>query len=221
MIDIAGLTMTYESAGRTCVDALREINLKIEPGEFVAITGPSGSGKTTLLFAIAGMITPSSGHVSVQGTKVSALGGSGRAAFRAGRLGFVYQMFYLVPYLTALENVCVATLAQGRPSSVSRQRAAEELERMGLAERIHHLPGELSGGEQQRVSIARALVNGPAVLLADEPTGNLDAARAEEIMGILERENSERKQTILMATHNMRIAERASRQIHLDGGKLA
>ncbi len=220
MIDIAGLTMTYDSAGRTHVDALADIDLKIEPGEFAAITGPSGSGKTTLLFAIAGMITPSSGHVSVEGTNVSALGGSRRAAFRAQRLGFVYQMFYLVPYLTALENVCVATLAQGKASAASRQSATGELTRMGLADRLHHLPGELSGGEHQRVSIARALVNNPAVLLADEPTGNLDAARADEIMDILERENTERQQTILLATHNMKVAERASRQIHLEDGRL-
>jgi putative ABC transport system ATP-binding protein len=220
MINIAALTKTYDAAGRTHVNALSDITVKIEPGEFVALTGPSGSGKTTLLFAIAGMITPTSGSVNVEDVTVSGLSGSRRARFRAQRLGFVYQMFYLVPYLTALENVCVATLAQGRPASASRQIAAEELVRVGLGDRMKHLPGELSGGEQQRVSIARALVNSPSVLLADEPTGNLDAARAEEIMNILERENTERRQTILLATHNMKVAARASRLIKLDDGKL-
>jgi ABC-type lipoprotein export system ATPase subunit len=220
MIEIAGLGKTYDIAGRTHVNALADVNVRIAPGEFVALTGPSGSGKTTLLFAIAGMITPTAGRVSVEGVAVSQLGGSRRARFRAQRLGFVYQMFYLVPYLTALENVCVATLARGRPNSDSRRAAADELARVGLAGRANHLPGELSGGEQQRVSLARALVNSPAVLLADEPTGNLDAARADEIMDILGRENSERGQTIVLATHNMKIAERASRQIQLEDGKL-
>ncbi len=220
MITIAGLTKTYASAGRTHVDALKEIDLHVDDGEFLALTGPSGSGKTTLLFSMAGMITPTKGSVTVAGREVSALSGPARAAFRARHMGFVFQMFYLVPYLTALENVCVAALAQGRTGAAARAAAKEALERVGLAGRTSHLPGELSGGEQQRVSLARALVNNPAVLLADEPTGNLDAARADEIMDLIGRENSERGQTIVMATHNMKIAERASRGITLEDGRL-
>jgi ABC-type lipoprotein export system ATPase subunit len=220
MIQIAGLTKTYDASGRTHVDALKDIALTVEEGEFVALTGPSGSGKTTLLFSIAGMITPTAGEVRVEDVKVSALGGPARAAFRAERLGFVFQMFHLVPYLTALENVCVATLAQGRSGAEARTAAEEVLGRVGLGERMQHLPGELSGGEQQRVSLARALVNRPAVLLADEPTGNLDAERAGEIMDLLEQENRERGQTIVLATHNMKVAERASRRLQLENGRL-
>ncbi|MHC4916242.1 MAG: ABC transporter ATP-binding protein [Planctomycetota bacterium] len=220
MITVDGLTKTYAATGRTHVDALKDVSVAVEKGEFLALTGPSGSGKTTLLFSIAGMITPTQGSVQVDGVDVSALGGPARAAFRAEKMGFVFQMFYLVPYLTALENVCVGALAQGWSGAAARAAAEEVLGRVGLAERTRHLPGELSGGEQQRVSLARALVNGPAVLLADEPTGNLDAARAEEIMDLLERENRERGQTIVMATHNMKVAERASRRLNLENGHL-
>ncbi len=220
MIEIAGLTKVFEAAGGDRVAALKDVTLNIAAGEFVALTGPSGSGKTTLLFAIAGMVTPTEGSVEVAGLEVSALSGAQRARFRAKSLGFVYQMFYLVPYLTALENVCVAGMAQGRSAADSRRDAREILERVGLAGRADHLPGELSGGEQQRASLARALAGGPAVLLADEPTGNLDGARAEEIMELLTQENRERGQTIVMATHNMKVAERASRRFALDDGRL-
>ena len=221
MIEVAGLTKVYQAAGRTHVRALEDVSLKVERGEFVALTGPSGSGKTTLLFAVAGMVTPTEGSVTVRGVEVSGLDGAARAAFRAESLGFVFQMFHLVPYLTALENVCVAGLARGRGSLEARQAARDILGRVGLGERTSHLPGELSGGEQQRVSLARALVNGPAVLLADEPTGNLDGERAEEIMRLLVGENRERGQTIVMATHNMKVAEQATRRLRLEDGRPA
>ena len=220
MIEVAGLTKVYQASGRTHVHALEDVSLRIETGEFAALTGPSGSGKTTLLFAIAGMVTLTKGTVKVAGLEISALSGAQRARFRAESLGFVYQMFYLVPYLTALENVCVAGMAQGRGGAESRRAAREMLDRVGLAGRADHLPGELSGGEQQRASLARALAGGPAVLLADEPTGNLDGARAEEIMELLAQENRERGQTIVMATHNMKVAERAARRFALDDGRL-
>ena len=158
--------------------------------------------------------------MKVNGLEVSALSGAARSRFRAEKLGFVFQMFYLVPYLTALENVCVARTARGQGGSEARDAAAAALDRVGLAERMNHLPGELSGGEQQRVSLARALVNEPAVLLADEPTGNLDGQRSDEIMEFLARENQQRGQTIVLATHDMRVAERAGLRFRMDSGKL-
>jgi ABC-type lipoprotein export system ATPase subunit len=220
MIKISGLTKTYAEGGRTSVDALLDVDLEIKAGEFVALTGPSGSGKTTLLFAIAGMITPSKGSVVVGERNLTTMSGAQRANFRANDLGFIFQMFHLIPYLTAHENVCVGALAQGVTGNQGRLLASNALERVGLQDRLKHLPGELSGGEQQRVSTARALVNSPAVLLADEPTGNLDSSRAQEIIDILKRENSQRNQTIIMATHNMEIAAQASRTISLLDGQV-
>ena len=219
MIRLAHLTKIYDSPGKTQVRALEDISLCAAKGEFLALTGPSGSGKTTLLFSIAGMITPTSGTVTVAGQEITKLDSSQRSDFRAGNVGFVFQMFYLVPYLTALENVRAAGMARSDTGDDFRKRAEEFLARLGLEERMSHLPSELSAGEQQRVSLARALVNQPAVLLADEPTGNLDGPRAEEIMKLLAEENK-RGQTIVLATHSGQVAGRASRQVRLERGRL-
>ena len=219
MIAIQGLTKVFRAASGDQVRALDGIELQIKTGEFAALTGPSGSGKTTLLFAIGGLVTPTAGGVSVGGAEVSAMSASARARWRAKSLGFVFQTFYLVPYLSAVENVCLARLALGEGGAAARKSAEAILARLGLAERFGHRPGELSAGEQQRVSLARALANAPAVLLADEPTGNLDGPRAEEILALLAEENR-RGQTIVLATHNEAVAARASRRIKLDRGKL-
>lgn len=219
MISVQGLSKVFRAASGDEVRALDGISLEIKPGEFAALTGPSGSGKTTLLFALAGLVTPTAGTVSVAGAEVSRLSAPARAAWRAKSLGFVFQTFYLAPYLSAVENVCVARLALGEGGRGARGAAEAILGRLGLAERLNHRPGELSAGEQQRVSLARALANSPAVLLADEPTGNLDGPRAEEILGLLAEENR-RGQTIVLATHSEAVAARASRRVKLDRGKL-
>jgi putative ABC transport system ATP-binding protein len=219
VISIKALTKVFRARSGAEVRALDGIDLEIKSGEFAALTGPSGSGKTTLLFTIGGLVRPSSGSVSVGGVEVSALSAPARAGWRAKSLGFVFQTFYLVPYLSAVENVCLARLAIGEGGAAARKSAEEILARLGLAERVDHLPGELSAGEQQRVSLARALANEPAVLLADEPTGNLDGPRADEIMNLLAEENK-RGQTIVLATHSEPVAARASRRIRLDRGKL-
>ena len=219
MINVKGLARSFRPSRGGEVVALAGIDLDVASGEFAALTGPSGSGKTTLLFAIGGLLTPTAGSVTVAGTEVSALSAPARARWRAGNLGFVFQTFHLVPYLSALENVCLAPLARGRAGTAARESAEEILGRLGLADRLDHLPGELSAGEQQRVSLARALANEPAVLLADEPTGNLDGPRAAEIMDLLVEENR-RGQTMVLATHSEQVAARASRHFRLEHGRL-
>ncbi len=219
MITVRGLSRKFQPSRGGEVAALAGIDLEIKSGEFAALTGPSGSGKTTLLFAIGGLLTPTSGAVSVAGTEVSSLSAPARARWRAENLGFVFQTFHLVPYLSAVENVCLAPLARGQAGAAARESAVAILKRLGLADRLDHLPGELSAGEQQRVSLARALANEPAVLLADEPTGNLDGPRAAEIMDLLVEENK-RGQTIVLATHSEQVAARAGRRIRLERGKL-
>jgi len=161
VINVKGLARSFRPSRGGEVVALAGIDLDVASGEFAALTGPSGSGKTTLLFAIGGLLTPTAGSVTVAGTEVSALSAPARARWRAGNLGFVFQTFHLVPYLSALENVCLAPLARGRAGTAARESAEEILGRLGLADRLDHLPGELSAGEQQRVSLARALANGP------------------------------------------------------------
>jgi putative ABC transport system ATP-binding protein len=219
MIAVKALSKVFRARSGAEVRALDGVDLEVKAGEFAALTGPSGSGKTTLLFALGGLVRPTSGTVSVGGVEVSGLSAPARARWRAKSLGFVFQTFYLVPYLSAIENVCLARLALGEGGAAARKSAEEILARLGLAERVDHLPGELSAGEQQRVSLARALANQPAVLLADEPTGNLDGPRAEEIMNLLAEEN-QRGQTIVLATHSEQVAARAGRRIRLDRGKL-
>ena len=203
------------------VRALENVSLSIDAGEMLAICGPSGSGKSTLLNLIGTLDRPTSGEVWVDGVDVNTLKGNALADFRRSRIGFVFQLFNLVPSLTALENVMLPLLPYQRGLGFKLpERAGELLTTLGLGERLHHLPGQLSGGEQQRVAIARALVNSPKLILADEPTGNLDSASGEEIIALLRQLNREQGLTLVLVTHDDSIAAQADRIVHLQDGRL-
>ncbi len=201
--------------GSVC--ALDGVSFNVAAGEWIAIMGPSGSGKTTLINILGGLDTPTSGRALIDGTDVARLDENGLARFRAEKIGFIFQQFHLVPYLTALENVM---LAQYFHSTTDESQAREALGRVGLANRTEHLPGQLSGGEQQRVAVARALINHPKLVLADEPTGNLDESNEEIVLRLLRELHSE-GHTILMVTHAPSIGELADRRIDLAHGRLA
>jgi len=213
------LEQAYESAGRRLV-VLRDISFTVEPDEFVAIVGPSGSGKTTLLGLLAGLDRPSSGRVLLDGRDLGAMSEDERAAFRAANVGFVFQTFQLIPTLTALENVLVPLELKGNGQRADVERARALLERVGLGERLDHYPAQLSGGEQQRVALARAFANEPAVLFADEPTGNLDAENGAAVADLLVELNRERRTTLVLVTHDPKLAARAGRVIRLEGGRI-
>jgi len=218
-IEINGLTKHYHSrAGR--VEALAGIDLTVEEGTFLGIMGPSGSGKSTFLSILGGLCHPSSGTLRVDGIDLFELPGEKLADFRREYLGFVFQAFNLVPYLTALENVMLPLAVKKMPTADKRKRALQVLDRVGLRERAGHLPGELSGGEQERVAIARALVNRPPLILADEPTGSLDTATSAEIMALFAELNTE-GQTIVMVTHNPETRGRFHRTLLLRDGRIA
>ena len=202
--------------------ALDGVSLEVGDGEFLAITGPSGSGKTTLLNLIGTLDHPTSGRVVVDGVDINTLRGNALADFRRQKIGFIFQLFNLVPMLTALENVMLPLLPYRRGLSFNlKERAQELLEMVGLWERLHHLPGQLSGGEQQRVAIARALVNHPRLILADEPTGNVDSKAGQEIVDLLRRLNRELGLTVVLVTHDVALAAQADRMVHLHDGKLS
>ncbi len=197
--------------------ALDRVCLEVHQGEWVALTGPSGSGKTTLLNLIGGLDTPTSGEILVCNVPINRLRESERARFRRERVGFIFQQFYLVPYLSAVENVMLAQYLHSLPDE---KEAIYALEQVGLGHRLHHLPSELSGGEQQRVCIARALINEPDILLADEPTGNLDEASEEVVLEILS-EIHRSGRTIILVTHDPKVASRADRILRLEHGRLS
>jgi putative ABC transport system ATP-binding protein len=199
------------------VRALDGISLRIDDGEWIAIMGPSGSGKTTLINILGGLDSPTSGRAIVDGTDVARLDEAGLTRFRSEKVGFVFQQFHLVPYLTALENVM---LAQYFHSTTDEKEARQSLERVGLGDRAEHLPLQLSGGEQQRVAVARALINHPRLILADEPTGNLDEVNEQIVLNLL-RELHQEGHTILMVTHAPSIGRLADRRIELAHGRLA
>jgi putative ABC transport system ATP-binding protein len=199
------------------VRALDGVSLRVEEGEWIAIMGPSGSGKTTLINILGGLDSPTSGKAVVAGTDVARLDEAGLTRFRAEKVGFVFQQFHLVPYLTALENVM---LAQYFHSITDEKEARHSLERVGLGDRAEHLPAQLSGGEQQRVAVARALINHPRLILADEPTGNLDEVNEQIVLDLL-RELHREGHTILMVTHAPTIGRLADRRIDLAHGRLA
>ncbi len=199
------------------VRALDDVSLHIAQGDFVAIQGPSGSGKTTLLLTVGGMVRPTAGTVTVAGTDLYALSGPRRAAFRAETVGFVFQMFHLVPYLSVLENVLLPTMA--KTTAHGRERAMELVERFGLADRAAHRPTELSAGERQRVAMARALLNRPKLILADEPTGNLDPDSAHDVMRYVAQFHQEGG-TVLVVTHEDLAAQYAQRTIRIRQGRL-
>jgi ABC-type lipoprotein export system ATPase subunit len=201
--------------GSRKVEVLRGINLDVNKGEFVFLCGASGAGKTTLLYTMAGLERPESGEVMFENHKFYNGGAAQDARIRNQRMGFVFQGYFLLPELTALENTLLPTLIRHRPSP---DVAMKYLDRVGLADRMHHLPSELSGGEQQRVAIARALVNDPAIVFADEPTGNLDTANGEAIMQLLAELVREQQKTLVVVTHDERLAGRGDRLIHIRDG---
>ncbi len=206
--------------GDSEVVALDRVSLEIAAGEFLALMGPSGSGKSTLLHAIAAIDRPTSGTCVVQGTDVTELSETALADWRNRHVGFVFQTFNLVPVLTAFENVELPLLLTGLTAVERRAHVTAALEMVGLADRVTHLPRQLSGGQEQRVAIARALVTDPTLLVADEPTGNLDAHAAHDVLDLLQRLNREVGKTIIMVTHDPKAAEFASRVLHLEKGEL-
>jgi putative ABC transport system ATP-binding protein len=205
-------------SGTTTLTILAELQFSVAAGESVAIVGRSGSGKTTLLSLLAGLDTPTAGDVSLDGQSLSALDEDGRAAFRAGRVGFVFQSFQLLASLTALENVMLPAELAGRDDA--RERAVAALARVALSQRTQHYPYQLSGGEQQRVAIARAFAGSPKILFADEPTGNLDTATGAAIIDLLFELNRDQGATLVMVTHDADLAARCGRVLTLEGGKL-
>jgi len=218
-IEAVGLTRRYQS-GEHMLTVFDGLDFAIQNGERVALTGESGAGKTTLLHLIGGLDRPSGGRVIVQGTDVAGLPENEQAEFRNKVLGYVWQVNTLMPDFTAAENVMMPLLVRGMARAAAAPLAAERLEEVGLAARGHHRSGELSGGEQQRVAIARALVAGPSVLLADEPTGNLDERTADRIIDLLERVHETHRLTSIYVTHNPRFASRCDRILKLEAGKL-
>jgi len=206
--------------GKVLVPALRGVTLEVDEGEFVAIFGPSGSGKSTLLHVLGGLDRPDRGEVFVDGIRLSSLPDNELAEVRLHKIGFVFQFFNLLPRLTALQNVELPLALADVSEEEAIKKAREMLKLVGLEERITHRPTELSGGEQQRVAIARALINDPKIVLADEPTGNLDTATGSEIVHLMQRLNEEKGQTFVVVTHDPSVAETAHRILHLKDGKI-
>ena len=217
ILETKNLCKTY-GEGDALVKALDNVSFSVEQGEFIAIVGPSGSGKSTLLHILGGVDVPTSGEVIINGTKISDLDETALAIFRRRQIGLIYQFYNLIPILTVEENLALPLLLDGRKPD---QKQIEMLvEKLGLENRLKHLPNELSGGQQQRVSIGRALLNSPALLLADEPTGNLDSENSKEIIKLLRQFNKENKQTVIIITHDERIALSADRVIEINDGKI-
>ena len=219
LIRVRNLDKKYRRGGED-IHVLQGLNLDVEAGDFVAFMGPSGSGKTTLLNLLGGLDVPTSGSVSVAGDEITAMSGGKLAAWRSRHVGFIFQMYNLIPVLTAFQNVELPLLLTKLSKAQRRQHVETALALVGLADRMKHYPRQLSGGQEQRVAIARAIVTDPTFLLADEPTGDLDRKSAEEIMELIERLVREHGKTVLMVTHDPRAAERAHAVLHLDKGAL-
>lgn len=218
MFTVEKITKSY-TGRRGIVHALRDVSLTIESGQFVTVTGPSGSGKTTLLLTLGGLIRPTSGRVMFAGSDLGCLDERRLSEYRNRSVGFVLQSFNLIPYLSARENVMVPMSLSTNGAGDRAARADALLDRLGLADRIDHLPRELSVGQQQRVAMARALANDPKVILADEPTGNLDPALAVEILGVLQDLNAREGRTVIMVTHSPEAARIGTRRVHLESGR--
>ncbi len=216
MIQIRHLTRRYSAA----VTALDDVSLDIAAGEFIAITGPSGCGKSTLMHLIGGLDTPNSGEIFVDGLPLHGANDADLTAYRRTKVGIIFQFFHLMPTMTVLENICLPLLLRGDPYAEARRRAEAIVDLVGLSDRISHGMHQLSGGQLQRTAIARALVHDPAVLLADEPTGNLDSTNAVQIMSLLQKISSQRRTTMLVVTHSEEIARQAARCIRLCDGKI-
>ncbi len=217
ILRVENLTKVY-GKGTTKVVALDNVSFSVEKGEFVAIVGASGSGKSTLLHLIGGVDRPTSGKVYIDGKDIYNLNDDKLAIFRRRQVGLIYQFYNLIPILTVEENITLPLSLDNR--EVPKQELKELINLLGLESRKNHLPNELSGGQQQRTSIGRALITRPAIILADEPTGNLDSKNSDEIVDLLKKSNKDYKQTIIMITHNMEIAEKADRIIKLEDGKI-
>jgi len=220
LVEIRGLTKNYRRGGET-IEVLHGVDLDIPRGDFVALMGPSGSGKTTLLNLIAGLDTPTTGSIAVDGQRIDRLSSGELARWRAAHVGFVFQFYNLLPVLSAQKNVELPLLLTALSGRERRRHALIALTLVGLADRARHKPKELSGGQEQRVAIARAIVSDPTLLVCDEPTGDLDRATAAEILTLLQMLNREHGKTIVMVTHDPKAAEYASRRLHLDKGTLA
>ena len=221
IVELVNVVKVYRLGEGVEVPALRGVSLKINKGEFVSVQGPSGSGKTTLLNMIGGLDKPTKGRVIIDGVDITNLGEKELAHFRREKIGFIFQTYNLVPLLTALENVELPMMLSGKFSeSEVRRRAEELLALVGLEERMHHRPTQLSGGEQQRVAIARALANEPAIILADEPTGNLDQVSGQRIINLMKNLNETLNQTFIIVTHDPTVAEQTERKFYLVDGKI-
>lgn len=217
-LQIKNLTKVY-GKGDTAVKALNDVTFSVEKGEFVAIIGPSGSGKSTLLHLLGGVDRPSSGKILVDNTDIYDLDETQLAIFRRRQIGLIYQFYNLIPILTVKENITLPILLDGQ--KVDKKQLKNIVTSLGLNDRLNHLPNQLSGGQQQRVSIGRALINNPAIILADEPTGNLDSKNSGEIMELLKMFNKTYNQTLIVITHDERIAAQADRVISIEDGRIA
>ncbi len=217
ILEIKNLCKVYGS-GETKVDALKNVSFDVEQGEFVAIVGPSGSGKSTLMHILGGVDTPTSGVVNISGTDIGKLNETKLAIFRRRQIGLIYQFYNLIPILNVEENMTLPILLDRKKPD--KKLLKDLLEKLGLSDRVGHLPNQLSGGQQQRVSIGRALMNHPALLLADEPTGNLDSENSKEIISLLRKFNKENRQTVIIITHDEKIALSADRVITIEDGQI-
>lgn len=219
LVTVRDLHKVFQRGGQR-IDVLQGVNLDIPDGDFLALMGPSGSGKTTLLNLIGGLDTPSEGSITVAGDRIDNLSGARLSAWRARHIGFVFQLYNLLPVLTAARNVELPLLLTKLSKAERRQRVQVALSVVGLGERMHHYPRQLSGGQEQRVGIARAIVTDPTLLLCDEPTGDLDRKSGDEILDLLQALNRDQGKTIVMVTHDPHAAARATRTLHLDKGVL-
>lgn len=217
ILEVKNLCKTY-GKGDTMVKALDNVSFSVEKGEFIAIVGPSGSGKSTLLHILGGVDVPTSGNVIIDKTDISQLNETALAIFRRRQIGLVYQFYNLIPILTVEENLTLPLLLDGKKPDA--KTVGNLVNQLGLEQRLQHLPNQLSGGQQQRVSIGRALINNPALLLADEPTGNLDSENSREIISLLRRFNKQSNQTVIIITHDERIALSSDRVIAIEDGKI-
>ena len=217
MIEISGLIKTLHGGGHK-VEILKSIDLTIPTGQFIAITGHSGSGKTTLLSLIAGLDTPTDGKINIDGQDITKLNEDELALLRGNRFGFIFQNFHLIPTLTALENVVLSLELNNTPGAT--KKSEDLLSKVGLGDRLNHYPAQLSGGEQQRLSIARAFVNEPDIILADEPTGNLDSKNSDHIMDLIQELHQIKQATIILVTHESQVANQSERILTLEDGKI-